>query len=172
MSKGLVKVGRLGRTHGLQGELKVLIDDQFFDEVVELDSLLINIAGQQIPYFVEAWRSGGGLVKLEEIDSKEAAALLQHKDIMVPDQLITSVPEASPEGSTPFDQYVGWTIEDDALGTIGQIAGIVDLPEHYLAEVEYAGKTVMIPLHQDLISSTAEDQRTILMNLPEGLLDL
>mgnify|MGYP001794971647 CR=1 FL=1 len=171
MRKGLVKVGRLGKTHGLQGELKVSLADQFFNEVVELDSLLVNIGGQPIPYFVEAWRSGGNLVKLEEVNSKEAAALLQQKDLLVPKtQVSTAIDET--EGETPFDAYVGWTIEDADLGLIGTIAGIVDLPQHYLAEVEHSGKVVMIPLHEQLITTMNRDERKILMELPEGLLDL
>ena len=171
MRKGLVKVGRLGKTHGLQGELKVSLDDQYFDEVVELDSLLVNIGGQPIPYFEEAWRSGGNLVKLEEVDSKESAALLQQKDLMVPENQVSAVSEA-PEGITPFDSYINWTIEDATIGLIGTINSIVDLPQHYLAEVEHAGKVVMIPLHEDLISTMDDKQQKILMELPEGLLDL
>ncbi|MEL6832529.1 MAG: ribosome maturation factor RimM [Bacteroidota bacterium] len=171
MRKGLVKVGRLGKTHGLQGELKVSLEDQYFDEVVELDSLLVNIGGQPIPYFVEAWRSGGNLVKLEEVDSKESAALLQQKDLMVAENQVSAVSEA-PEGITPFDSYINWTIEDATIGLIGTINSIVDLPQHYLAEVAHAGKVVMIPLHEDLISTVDDKQQKILMELPEGLLDL
>lgn len=171
MNKALVKIGRLGRTHGLQGEIKVRIEDQYLDDVLAADSLLIEISGQYIPYFVAAWRSEGLLVKLEEVDDKETAALLQQKDIYFPEQQLS---EASPsvEQITPYDQWIGWAIHDAEVGPIGNIASIIDLPQHYLAEVNYQGKMVMIPLHENLITKTDPDQNKVWMELPAGLLDL
>lgn len=171
MKKALVKVGRLGRAHGLKGEIKIKIEDAYFDDLLESESLLIEISGQHIPYFVEAWRSGGTLVKLEDVDEKEAASLLQQKDIYLPKDQLPETEVPSDEG-TPYDHWVGWTIEEEEKGIIGTIAGVVDLPQHYLAEVDYHGKLVMIPLHEDLIQQADTQAKRITMSLPEGLLEL
>lgn len=171
MNKALVKVGRLGKAHGLKGEIKVKIEDAFFDDLVSSDSLLIEISGQYIPYFVDAWRSDGALLKLEEVDDKEAAFLLQQKDIYLPEDKI-SEPDTPTDEGTPFDHWINWTIQDSEIGKVGQIDDVVDLPQHYLAEVNINGNTVMIPLHEDLIESVDEKAKLITMNLPEGLLEL
>lgn len=171
MNKAIVKVGRLGRSHGLLGEIKVRIEDQYLDDVLSADSLLVEISGQHIPYFVEAWRSGGALLKLEEVDNKETATLLQHKDIYFPEHQLSQA--SSPvEDTTPYDQWISWTIYDVEMGQIGTISGIVDLPEHYLAEVEYQGKIVMIPLHKNLITKSTVAKKELWMDLPAGLLEL
>ena len=167
----LVKVGRIGRPHGLRGELKVSLEEAYFEDVVQRDSLLVSVGSQHVPYFVEAWRSGGNLVKFEEVDDKEGARLLQQRELYVyADQL--SVPVEEPDADHPFLTYVGYVIEDEDLGPIGTIRAIMDLPDHYLAEVEYEGREIMIPLHADLIERANETDRVLTMNLPEGLLGL
>ena len=172
MKKKLVKIGRLGRAHGLQGELKLRIEDTYLEDLPAIEHLLVAVSGQYIPYFVDYWRSDGAIVKLEEVDNKEAATLLQQKDLYLPaDQLTIPPTTTGPEG-TPYDHWQGWCIIDDTVGTIGNIQGIIDLPQHYLAEVVYQDKLVMIPLHEDLINSSDEQAQTISMNLPAGLLDL
>lgn len=165
------KVGKIGRPHGLRGELKVSIDDLYFEDVVQQESLLIAVGNQYIPHFVEAWRSGGNLLKLEEIDDKESAQMLQQRDIYLPSQLLTIKAEDIP-ADNPFEQYLGHLVCDTEIGVIGKIQAIVDLPEHYLAEVSYQGKAIMIPLHTDLIEGVDETKQVLLMNLPEGLFEL
>lgn len=171
MKDEMTKVGKIGRPHGLRGELKVNIDDLYFEDVVQQDSLLIAVGNQYIPHFVEAWRSGGNLVKLEEIDDKESAQMLQQRDIYLPAHLLTIAAEDIPDDN-PFVQYLGYLIKDTEIGTIGKIQEIVDLPEHYLAEVSYKGKPIMIPLHTDLIEEIDEKKQVLLMDLPEGLFEL
>lgn len=171
MKGELIKVGRIGRPHGLRGELKVSIDDIYFEDVIQQDSLLVAVGSQYIPHFVEAWRSGGNLLKLEEIDDKESAQLLQQREIYLAANLLT-VPEEDIPVENPFVQYVDFTIVEETVGKVGVIQAIIDLPEHYLAEVAYEDKVIMIPLHEDLISSTDEDRKVLQMVLPEGLLEL
>jgi ribosomal 30S subunit maturation factor RimM len=43
MSTTFVKVGRIGKTHGLKGELKITIDDPYFDDLMGVDSLLVAV---------------------------------------------------------------------------------------------------------------------------------
>jgi 16S rRNA processing protein RimM len=171
MKEELVKVGRIGRPHGLRGELKISIEDHYFEDVVQQDSLLVAVGSQYVPYFVEAWRNDGNLVKLEEVDDKESAQLLQQRELYLPATQITIKEEEIPVDN-PFAEYVGYTIEDEISGPIGTITEIMDLPDHYLAEVDHAGKVIMIPLHDDLILAIDQQQKVIKMSLPEGLLEL
>lgn len=171
MSKAFVKIGKLGRAHGLHGEIKARIEDHLLDDALKADSLLVEISGQQIPYFVEAWRSNGTIIKFEDVEDKEAATLLQHKDIYMAAGLVSEDTPPADNG-TPYDHLLGWIITDISEGTIGKILGIVDLPQHYLAEVEYEGKVVILPLHDDLIDKIDEKEQVIMMDLPSGLLKL
>lgn len=169
MSATFVKVGRIGKTHGLKGELKITIDDPYFDDVMGVDSLLVAVGGQYVPYFVQYLRSDS-LLKLEDVESREAGALLQHKDVYLPADRVSAAPLE--EEDVPFEEWLGFTIADVEWGDVGTIDAIMDLPQHYLAEVSHQGKPVYIPMHPNLILEVQLDTRRVVMQLPEGLLEL
>jgi hypothetical protein len=46
------------------------------------------------------------------------------------------------------------------------------MPEHYLAEVTKDDKLIIIPLHLDLIKKIDDQKKSVLMALPEGILEV
>ena len=169
MSEDFIKVGRIGRVHGLRGELKFSAEEDYIEDIIKAQSFLVRLGGQYIPYFVEYLRTTS-LLKLEEVDDKELATLLQHKDVFLPATSIEQIVE--PEADTPYEDWIGYTIVDEKLGELGKITAIVDLPQHYLAEVLHGEKTIVIPLHDDLIVGLDVERKALLMELPEGILEL
>ena len=164
----LVEIGRTGRPHGIHGELALLIDEVYEDDLLEAKAVLIGEPA--IPYFVVSFRSGGKLtVTLENFTTREAVSLLAGKPLWLPaDQVTTD----APGDDTPYDGLVGYTIQAEGYPPLGPIEGIVDLPEHYLAELTYEERTVYIPLHEDLIVNVRETDTVLEMDLPAGLLEL
>ena len=49
------KIGILGKTHGVKGELNMVIDDDVFDRV-DADYLVLKIDGIMVPFFIEEYR--------------------------------------------------------------------------------------------------------------------
>lgn len=169
MSENFIKVGRIGRVHGFKGELKFNADEEYLEDIIHAKSFLIHLGGQYIPYFVEYLRKSS-LLKLEAVDDKEIAQLLQHKEVFLPASVIREAVEEVSDN--PYADWIGYKIVDEERGELGEISEVIDLPQHYLAEIEYEGKTVAIPLHEDLILGLDPEGKAVLMQLPEGLLDL
>jgi len=166
----VVKIGRIGRTHGFKGELKINLEDAYHQDALASKSLLVAIGGQYIPHFIQYLRGTTNmLLKLEEVNDKETASVFQQKDIYLPIHQVTAVAE---EEEDSLADWIGLTIVDENLGVIGTITDVFDLPQQFLAEVSYHANTVMIPLHEDLILAVDLEKREILMDLPEGLLEL
>ena len=46
------KIGRLGKTHGVRGEISFLLDDDVFDRT-DADYLILDIDGILVPFFIE-----------------------------------------------------------------------------------------------------------------------
>lgn len=169
--KDLVQIGKFGKPHGLQGELKAVIEESYEDVIFEVDALFVGIANQRLPYFIENVRGGGTLIiKLEEVDDKDLASTLQNAPLFLPAAVLPA--PAATDSPASFQQWVGWTITDEKAGTIGTITEIVEMPQHTLVEVDRQGSPVMIPLHADLIIEVKATEKLIHMQLPEGLLDL
>lgn len=164
----LIEIGWTGRSHGLKGEIKLRVQDIYEEDLLAAKSLLIG--DPAVPYFVERFRGGGAIIaKFEGLDNREQISLLSNKPLWL---LKSQVSEKEEVPETPFDLVLGYTIMAQDYPPLGPIETIVDMPQHYLAELTHEGKTVYIPLHEDLIVVVREEEKILEMVLPEGLLNL
>ena len=65
------KIGRLGKTHGVKGELSFHFTDDVFDRV-DADYIFIETEGLLVPFFFEEYRFRSdetAIIKLEGIDN-------------------------------------------------------------------------------------------------------
>jgi len=165
----LIEIGWTGKPHGLKGELKLRIQDFYEDDLMTAESLLIG--DPPVPYFLERVRAGGAIIaKFETLDAREHVAPLSGKAVWLLADQITAVKEVQPD--TPWDTVIGYTISAEGYPVLGPITGIMDMPEHYLAELSHDGKDVLIPLHEELVREVDKEKEVLTMLLPDGLLDL
>jgi 16S rRNA processing protein RimM len=161
------KIGKLGKTHGVKGEISFLFDDDVFDRV-DADYLVLDIDGILVPFFMEEYRfksDSNALVKFEDIDTQERAQQLTGTDVYFPRALADS-----DEDSLSWAAIVGYDIADAQTGqSVGKIAAIDDSTQNILFELE-DGK--LIPASEELITAIDKENRTITVDIPDGLLDL
>lgn len=172
----ITSVGKLLKTHALKGELNMLLDiDPGYLE--EGNPVILDIDGIFVPFYADSIRTKGSfsyLVKFEGIDSEIEAKKLVNKQVYaLRDKLKEYMLDNYDEEYALYDDLVGYTIEDIESGVIGKVVEIDTNTENELFIVETPhGNTVYIPLTEDFIEKMDEDNKTIIMRLPEGLLDL
>lgn len=161
------KIGRLGKSHGVRGEVSFLFDDDVFDRV-DADYLILDIDGILVPFFIEEYRFRSdttALMKFEGIDTQERARELTGCDVYFLRNLA-----ASDDDSISWSAIVGFDIIDASTEkSIGRIASIDDSTLNILFCLEDGH---LIPASEDLITQIDQQARTITMHLPAGLLDL
>ena len=161
------KIGRLGKSHGVRGEVSFLFDDDVFDHV-DADYLILDIDGILVPFFIEEYRFRSdttALMKFEGIDTQERARELTGCDVYFPRNLA-----ASDDDSISWSAIVGFDIIDASTNkSVGRIASIDDSTLNILFCLE---DDHLIPASEDLITQIDQQARTITMHLPAGLLDL
>lgn len=161
------KIGRLGKSHGVRGEVSFLFDDDVFDRV-DADYLILDIDGILVPFFIEEYRFRSdttALMKFEGIDTQERARELTGCDVYFPRNLA-----ASDDDRISWSAIVGFDIIDASTEkSIGRIASIDDSTLNILFCLEDGH---LIPASEDLITQIDQQARTITMHLPAGLLDL
>ena len=161
------KIGRLGKSHGVRGEVSFLFDDDVFDRV-DADYLILDIDGILVPFFIEEYRFRSdttALMKFEGIDSQERARELTGCDVYFPRNLAVS-----DDDSISWSAIVGFDIIDASTNKpVGRIASIDDSTLNILFCLEDGH---LIPASEDLITQIDQQARTITMHLPAGLLDL
>ena len=161
------KIGKLGKAHGIKGEISFLFDDDVFDRV-DADYLVLDIDGILVPFFIEEYRfksDTNALIKFEDIDTQERARELTGCDVYFPRALADS----DQEGMS-WAEIVGFGIVDANTGqTAGKIASVDDSTLNILFELE-DGR--LIPASEELITDIDKENRTITIDIPEGLLEL
>ena len=162
------RIGRIGKAHGVKGEVTLLFDDDIFDRV-DADDLVLEVDGILVPFFIEEYRFRSdttALMKFEDIDSQQRARELTNCDVYFPRALADDDPDAPL--SLAF--LVGFNIVDASTGTsVGRIAAIDDSTLNLLFELEDG---TLIPAAEELITAIDQEGKTITIALPEGLLDL
>ncbi len=165
-SEEVYRIGRLGKTHGVKGEVSFQFDDDIFDQV-DCDYLVLDVDGILVPFFIEEYRfrsDSVALVKFEDIDTQQRAAELTGCDVYFPRAL------AAEDESPSLTMLVGFDIVEANGGTtVGRVAAIDDSTANLLFELE-DGR--LIPANDDLIEDIDTQQQKITMSLPEGLLTL
>ena len=128
-----------------------------------------------MPYFVEEIRGSGAMIlKLEEVDDRDAAYGLQSREVFLREEDILSDAAREielPEGLT-YGHLVGAQIIDQHSGPGGVIDEVLDMPQQEMAAVQYKGKLVLIPLNERFIKAIDGKSNTVEMDLPGGLLDM
>ena len=155
------KIGKLGKTHGVKGEISFLFDDDVFDRV-DADYLVLMIDGILVPFFMEEYRFRSdttAIVKFEGIDTQERARELTGCDVWFPRALADS-----DDDTITWAAIVGFDIIDANSGKpVGRIASVDDSTLNILFCLE-DGR--LIPASEDLITGIDKE------NKHEGLLDL
>ena len=161
------KIGRLGKAHGVKGEVSFQFDDDIFDRV-DADYLVLDIDGILVPFFMEEYRFRNDsvcLVKFCDIDTQQRAQELTGCDVYFPRTLAEEADDVPSLAS-----LVGFEIVDASNGkAIGNIAAIDDSTINLLFELE---DDALIPANDELIEDSDAEHRTITMNIPKGLLDI
>ena len=160
------RIGRIGKTHGVKGELSFLFDDDVFDRV-NCDYLVLDVDGILVPFFIEEYRfksDSNAIVKFCDVDTQPRAAELTGSDVYFPRALADEDDEPSLSLLVGFD-----LVEANSGKTIGRIDAIDDSTANLLFELE-DGR--LIPANDDLIHNIDTKKRTIWMDIPDGLLEL
>ncbi len=160
------RIGQIGRTHGLKGEVTLLFTDDVFDRV-EADYLIVMVDGLLVPFFIEEYRFASdtrAFVKFEGVNNVEQATQLVNAEVFFPRSL-------SDEAETlSSNAFVGYTIFDTL--TQSTTAPINDIDTSTPNPLFVLADGSLIPIAQEWLEDIDHTNRTIKMALPEGLLTL
>ena len=161
------KIGKLGKTHGVKGEISFLFDDDVFDRT-DADYLILEIDGILVPFFIEEYRfktDSNALMKFDGIDTQERARELTGCDVYFRRDMADEDSE-----HVSWAELIGYRLIDAASGAeVGTIASVDDSTINILFELE-DGK--LIPASEELITNVDTSKHQIAINLPEGILEL
>lgn len=160
------KIGVIGKTHGVKGELNFTFTDDVFDRI-DADYLILRIDGILVPFFIDEYRfrsDDRALLILHDIDTNEKAQNLVGTEVFFP----FSLSDKQKDEVISFNDLIGFTIDG-----IGIVTGIDDYTENILFEVKRNdGKQILIPAVEEFVENVDYEKKIIKVQLPEGLVEL
>lgn len=144
----------LGKKTELKG-LKMLFLEEKKDEL--------------LPWFIESTRIKGPdevFVKLEGLDSKEAAQRMVRREVWVRETDFSGL-----AGKSAPISLVGFRLIDGTVD-LGEILEVIEQPHQVLCRIDLGGKEALIPLHEETLRGVDQKARVVRVELPDGLLDV
>ena len=165
------KIGKLGKPHGVKGEITFAITDDVLDRV-DADYLVLDIDGILVPFYLEEYRfknDDNVLVKFEDIDTQEQVRAYTGCEVYFPRHL-----SDSDEENMSWAEIIGFQLVDAVSGrVVGTIDHVNDSTLNLLFEITSPeGEALLIPANNDLIEEVDIEKKMIRMAIPEGLLEL
>lgn len=172
--QNLASIGYITKTHALKGELSVILDVDI-TYLSEGDFVMIETDGIIVPYKTNSIRAknSGALLLLDGIENESDAKHFVGKTLYT-DKCRLSEYIHSDEGDGDFaGDLVGYTISDSNGTFVGIVKDLELSTQNALFILESQDhRTIYIPIAEEFITNIDHHSQNIIMNLPEGLLDL
>ena len=169
--KQITPIGHLIKPHGINGEIVVAMD--FDINLTELSCIILNIEGIYVPFFINSCRPKGNasrLIAIDDIDNELKASQLCNKQVFALSSECEIINDETEDGFYATD-LVGFCLFDGNC-KIGEIIDFDDSTENALFIVNGPNGNIYIPIADEMIEDIILESKTIIMNLPNGILDL
>ncbi|MGH7852650.1 MAG: ribosome maturation factor RimM [Candidatus Binatia bacterium] len=170
MAEPLVPLGEIVTTHGLNGWLKLNPFNLDSTALVSGVEVILEMAGGRSAHRLEASNPHRNqlLIKLAGVDSIDHAALLVGSTLLVGETALDSLEP----GQYYHYQVVGFEVFAASGERIGIISSTLSTPGGELYVVQGTTKEHLIPAVKEFIDKVDFTTGQMIINPPEGLLDL
>ena len=163
------QLGYVLKTHGLKGELVLVIDADNPQEYQKMESVFVELNKKLVPFFIDRIQLNGpkAIVKFEEIDSIDSAKEFKGSKLFLPLNVLPDLKDGY-----YFHELIGFNVIDSNEGILGLISGVFDSGSQDLIAMQYQEKEVLIPLTDQVVTKVDKVEKAIYTTLPDGLLDI
>ena len=159
------RIAQVLKSNGRDGELLLGFVGIAPEDIDTEEPVFIEFDGLPVPFYFESFTPRGnsralvrltGVYSLTDADELAGAAVYAENDLYEDEE----------------EDLTGWTILDADGTKAGTVSAHEDIPGNPCIWVETGHGEVLIPLHEELVLDVDETEKTLRMEIPEGLLDL
>ncbi|TAE76351.1 MAG: 16S rRNA processing protein RimM [Bacteroidetes bacterium] len=164
-------LGYVQKTHGLKGEIALVLDTDSPNSYTNLKSILLLQKNILVPFMIkkiEILPNRRAIVKLEESNNVDDAQKLVHLEVHLP---LSMLPNLN-EDEYFLHEVLGYVVVDVEKGNLGKISNFYESPHQDLLGMTYNEVEVLIPWVDAIVKKVDKTNQIIEVDLPEGLLEL
>ncbi|MEX1188890.1 MAG: ribosome maturation factor RimM [Bacteroidia bacterium] len=166
------QLGTIIKKVGHDGRVSLQLETDDPHRYAKVESIFLEIHGKLVPFFVESFRIQHDKLahlKFEDIETIEDAESILGCAAFLPLQLLPPL-----KGNKfYYHEVIGFEIMDETTNTsAGIIESIFENGPNDLFVLNNKGEEILIPIADDWIKKIEREKKVIIMELPEGLLQV
>ena len=167
----LLTVARIGRVHGVLGEVTIEVRTDEPDERFFIGSVLATEPASFGPLTITSVRNHNGILLLSFQGILDRNAAEKLRDVLLVADVDVNA-EGFDEDDFHIQQLLGCRVVTESGTEIGLVTDVVPLPGQDLLAVDNAGKEILIPFVRAIVPTVDVKNKLITVIEQEGLLDV
>lgn len=163
-------LGKITRTHGLKGNVVLKLDTDQPEMYNELQGVFIEINGLLVPFFIEnqQWTKDNSKIISFKNSTPKMVEQIVNRNVYLP---LFTLPQLT-GNQFYYHEVIGFSVVQENGTVCGNITAINDQTAQHYFILDLEGKEVIIPIIKDWMISVNRENKSIMMQLPEGLMDV
>ena len=162
-------LGKIAKKFSFKGEVLAYLDTDEPELYENLESVFVDHNKHLVPIESSSLHKNDFLrIRFEDITTEEQADALIGSDLYLP---LKMLPKLS-GNKFYFHEVIGFEVEDQRLGYVGEIQSINDTTAQPLFEVLKGDAEILIPMIDHFLVKVDRENKKIIMDLPEGLIEM
>jgi len=165
-----ILLGRITKLSSYEGAVAVKLEKIFTENIPRMESVFLEIEGRPVPFFISGMDySGADILKLsfEGYNSIEKVSEFTGCNVFLTDSVKSN--KKMPESQNLIG-YLVTDLENKEIGSISEI--IANNGQWLLNVISSDSKNILIPFHEHFIVRIDNKGKLVVMNIPEGLLEI
>ncbi len=164
------QLGYIIKPHGLKGQMNAFLEVDLPENYSKLESVFVEINKQLVPFTVDkiVLKGNAAILNLEAIHNFEQASQLKSSSLYLP---LSSLPKLK-SGQFYYHEIINFKVIDEALGDIGKVKIVYQMPNQDLLAFDYKNKEVLMPINDHTVKGIERERKELKVVLPNGLLEI
>lgn len=167
----LILLGKIIKVHGYGGSVMISPEQYLPEEIPDMEWVFIEIDEKPVPFLVSSVKehaSGNIILKFDGYDSSEVMTEFTGCRIFISHEKIKDKKEIPAQAI-----LTGFRLYDRSKNYIGLVQKVMSLPMQYMLVLhDDEGNELLIPINEDWLIEMDEDEKTIIMDLPDGIIQI
>ena len=168
--KSDILLGRIIKVSGFEGAVTVKLERLFSGKLPNMESVFLEIEGRSVPFFIsDSDYSGADILRLKFDGYDSSDKVIE----FVGCRVFLTTPAPVDNKAEEIKSLLGYTVLTTDNIILGTIDEIIPNPGQWLLSVtSESKKEILIPLHENFIIRIDNKKKIIIMDIPDGLLEI
>ncbi|MBI5042391.1 MAG: 16S rRNA processing protein RimM [Nitrospirae bacterium] len=169
MAQDLITIGKILKTRGIRGELKVLPLTDFLERFNELKEVILTSPdGNDVKYKIDSvrYQKGFVLLSLEGCKTIDEAKRLINWSVRIPKELVRELTS----NHYYWSDLIGMTVYSDAGFLVGEIIDVFSTGSNDVFVVKGKKKEFLIPATLEVVKDVDVKNKRMTIHIIKGLI--